>query len=90
MFNGRLHIHISMGANNTKTMGATSYTREALIAVIGVTGAGKTTFISRATGRGDLKIGHDIDSCEFDARNPGTSNHPRSLTRSGPVQAHKR
>jgi len=63
MFNGRLHIHISMGVSNTKTMGATSYTREALIAVIGVTGAGKTTFISRATGRGDLKIGHDIDSC---------------------------
>ena len=37
---------------------------EVLIAVIGVTGAGKTTFISRATGRNDLEIGHGIDSCK--------------------------
>jgi hypothetical protein len=37
---------------------------EVLIAVIGVTGAGKTTFISKATGRSDLVVGHGIDSCE--------------------------
>ncbi|KAK5996393.1 hypothetical protein PT974_01727 [Cladobotryum mycophilum] len=37
--------------------------RESLIAVIGVTGAGKTTFISKATGRNDLEIGHGLDSC---------------------------
>jgi hypothetical protein len=37
---------------------------EVFIAVIGVTGAGKTTFISRATGRSDLEIGHSIDSCK--------------------------
>lgn len=37
---------------------------EVFIAVIGVTGAGKTTFISRATGRTDLEIGHSIDSCK--------------------------
>ncbi|KAH8645555.1 P-loop containing nucleoside triphosphate hydrolase protein [Ilyonectria robusta] len=37
-----------------------------LIAVIGVTGAGKTTFISKASGRNDLEIGHDIDSCTRD------------------------
>ncbi len=35
-----------------------------LIAVIGVTGAGKTSFISRATGRTDLEIGHGVDSCK--------------------------
>ncbi|KAL8822685.1 MAG: hypothetical protein Q9191_006585 [Dirinaria sp. TL-2023a] len=34
-----------------------------IIALLGVTGAGKTTFISKATGRTDLKIGHDIESC---------------------------
>ncbi|KAG7285035.1 hypothetical protein NEMBOFW57_009653 [Staphylotrichum longicolle] len=39
---------------------------ETLIAVIGVTGAGKTTFVSRATGRTDLAIGHGIDSCTQD------------------------
>ncbi|KAK1833478.1 P-loop containing nucleoside triphosphate hydrolase protein [Podospora conica] len=39
---------------------------EVFIAVIGVTGAGKTTFISRATGRTDLEIGHGIDSCTQD------------------------
>ncbi|KAF5227657.1 hypothetical protein FAUST_11635 [Fusarium austroamericanum] len=36
------------------------------IAVIGVTGAGKTTFISKATNRTDLKIGHSIESCTKD------------------------
>lgn len=35
-----------------------------LIAVLGVTGAGKTTLISRATGRNDLEIGHSLESCE--------------------------
>ncbi|KAK1757084.1 P-loop containing nucleoside triphosphate hydrolase protein [Echria macrotheca] len=39
---------------------------EVLIAVIGVTGAGKTTFVSRATGRSDLQVGHGIDSCTQD------------------------
>lgn len=37
---------------------------EVFIAVIGVTGAGKTTFISRATGRTDLEIGYSIDCCK--------------------------
>ena len=34
-----------------------------LIAVMGVTGAGKTTFISKATGKSDLEIGHGLVSC---------------------------
>lgn len=38
---------------------------EVLIAIIGATGAGKTTFISKATGRDDLPIGHGIDSCTY-------------------------
>lgn len=37
---------------------------EIFIGVIGVTGGGKTTFISRATGRSDLEIGYGIDSCK--------------------------
>lgn len=35
---------------------------EHLIAVLGVTGAGKSTFISRATGH-KVKIGHNLQSC---------------------------
>ncbi|KAK3366190.1 P-loop containing nucleoside triphosphate hydrolase protein [Lasiosphaeria ovina] len=37
--------------------------REILIGLIGLTGAGKTTFASRASGRQDLHIGHGADSC---------------------------
>ncbi|KAF9636453.1 hypothetical protein BFW01_g7349 [Lasiodiplodia theobromae] len=37
-----------------------------LIAVLGITGAGKTTFISRATGRNDLEVGHSLESCTKD------------------------
>lgn len=42
-----------------------------LIAVLGVTGAGKTTFISKSTGRTDLVIGHGVESCA-----PRRLNHP--------------
>ncbi|KAF4543299.1 uncharacterized protein LTHEOB_7033 [Lasiodiplodia theobromae] len=38
------------------------------IAVLGVTGAGKTTFISQATGRDDLEIGHSLASCTKDIK----------------------
>ncbi|KAK8043788.1 hypothetical protein PG994_012626 [Apiospora phragmitis] len=37
--------------------------KDALIAVMGMTGAGKTTFISKVTGRTDLEIGHSLTSC---------------------------
>lgn len=33
-----------------------------------MTGSGKTTFISKATGRTDLKIGHDLASCTQDVQ----------------------
>jgi hypothetical protein len=37
-----------------------------LIAVLGVTGAGKTKFINTAAGRPDaLEVGHTIFSCKF-------------------------
>ncbi|KAH7411576.1 P-loop containing nucleoside triphosphate hydrolase protein [Phaeosphaeria sp. MPI-PUGE-AT-0046c] len=36
---------------------------DTLIAVIGVTGAGKSTFINKATGRNDMKIGNSLNSC---------------------------
>ncbi|KUI68652.1 Cell division control protein 11 [Cytospora mali] len=37
-----------------------------LIAIMGMTGSGKTTFISKVTGNTDLKIGHDLTSCTQD------------------------
>ncbi|OTB09449.1 hypothetical protein M426DRAFT_316001 [Hypoxylon sp. CI-4A] len=37
--------------------------KDVLIAVMGMTGSGKTTFISKVTGRTDLKIGHGLTSC---------------------------
>ncbi|KAI1390221.1 P-loop containing nucleoside triphosphate hydrolase protein [Hypoxylon trugodes] len=40
--------------------------QDALIAVMGMTGSGKTTFISKVTGREDLKIGHGLTSCTQD------------------------
>ncbi|KAK6349606.1 hypothetical protein TWF696_005890 [Orbilia brochopaga] len=40
--------------------------KEVLIAVMGMTGAGKTTFISKATGKKNLKIGHSLESCTRD------------------------
>ncbi|KEY67953.1 hypothetical protein S7711_02161 [Stachybotrys chartarum IBT 7711] len=40
--------------------------KDVVIAVMGMTGSGKTTFISKVTGRSDLKIGHDLTSCTRD------------------------
>ncbi|RVD81842.1 uncharacterized protein DFL_009689 [Arthrobotrys flagrans] len=37
--------------------------KEVLIAVMGMTGAGKSTFISKATGKPDIAIGHNLESC---------------------------
>ncbi len=37
-----------------------------LIAVMGVTGAGKTTFVNKVSGRNDLKIGSGLKSCAAD------------------------
>ncbi|OAG24348.1 hypothetical protein CC77DRAFT_1091300 [Alternaria alternata] len=37
-----------------------------LIAVIGVNGAGKSTFINVASGRNDLGVGHGIEACTQD------------------------
>jgi ABC-type uncharacterized transport system ATPase component len=34
-----------------------------IIAVIGVTGAGKSTFINTASGKSDHGVGYGIDSC---------------------------
>ncbi|KAI0905334.1 P-loop containing nucleoside triphosphate hydrolase protein [Ustulina deusta] len=40
--------------------------QDLLIAVMGMTGSGKTTFISKVTGREDLNIGHSLTSCTRD------------------------
>jgi tRNA A37 threonylcarbamoyladenosine biosynthesis protein TsaE len=37
-----------------------------LIAVMGVTGAGKTTFIRNITGLDGMEIGDDLNSCKYD------------------------
>lgn len=37
----------------------------AFIAVMGVTGAGKSTFIQWASGSAEILIGHDLESCEL-------------------------
>ncbi|XXH02238.1 hypothetical protein Hte_008606 [Hypoxylon texense] len=39
--------------------------KDIFIAIMGMTGSGKTTFISKLTGR-DLKIGHKLESCTQD------------------------
>ncbi|KAF1844827.1 uncharacterized protein K460DRAFT_310767 [Cucurbitaria berberidis CBS 394.84] len=38
----------------------------AFIAVMGVTGAGKSTFIQWASGSSEIQIGHDLESCTSD------------------------
>jgi ABC-type hemin transport system ATPase subunit len=37
----------------------------AFIAVMGVTGAGKSTFIRWASGDEEVEVGHDLHSCQF-------------------------
>jgi putative ribosome biogenesis GTPase RsgA len=39
-----------------------------LIAVLGVTGAGKTTFINKASGQDDLEVGHSLEACKHKNR----------------------
>lgn len=44
----------------------------AFIAVMGVTGAGKSTFVQWASGNPDIIIGHDLESCKsFNRRGSG-------------------
>ncbi|KAK2613380.1 hypothetical protein N8I77_000298 [Diaporthe amygdali] len=57
---------VNDGLKYTKSMYNKFMSKDALIAVMGMTGSGKTTFISRVTGRTDLKIGHDLTSCTRD------------------------
>jgi hypothetical protein len=40
-----------------------SHSGRLLTSLCSMTGSGKTTFIANATGRKDLKIGHDLTSC---------------------------
>lgn len=39
--------------------------RQVIIALTGLTGAGKTTFASLVTERRDLEIGHGVNSCTY-------------------------
>lgn len=57
---------VNDGLKYTKSMYNKFMNKDSLIAVMGMTGSGKTTFISKVTGRTDLKIGHDLTSCTRD------------------------
>lgn len=57
------------------------------IALLGVTGAGKTTFVSVASGRDDLIIGHGVDPCKSTLVSRPTGNNHGQLT--WQLQAHK-
>ncbi|KAK7697663.1 hypothetical protein SLS64_013293 [Diaporthe eres] len=57
---------VNDGLKYTKSMYNKFMSKDALIAVMGMTGSGKTTFISKVTGRTDLQIGHDLTSCTRD------------------------
>ncbi|KAI3393110.1 hypothetical protein diail_4739, partial [Diaporthe ilicicola] len=63
---GQSGSFVNDGLKYTKSMYNKFLGKDALIAVMGMTGSGKTTFISKATGRSDLKIGHDLTSCTRD------------------------
>ncbi|KXJ96522.1 P-loop containing nucleoside triphosphate hydrolase protein [Microdochium bolleyi] len=54
------------GVKSAKSVYQKYWEKDALVAVMGMTGSGKTTFISKVTGRNDLKIGHDLTSCTRD------------------------
>jgi putative ribosome biogenesis GTPase RsgA len=45
-------------------MDITPNPNQILIAVLGVTGAGKSTFINRARGDDEMKVGHGMLSCK--------------------------
>lgn len=49
--------------NSVKSLYKKFTSKDIMIAVMGMTGSGKTTFIANATGRTDLKIGHNLTSC---------------------------
>lgn len=42
-----------------------SQNADIVIAVMGVTGAGKSSFIAAVTGRKDIRVGHDLYSGKF-------------------------
>jgi len=43
-------------------IGSGSSSEDVVIAVMGVTGAGKSSFIAKVTGRSDIAVGHSLDS----------------------------
>lgn len=49
------------------TMGDTALPDVVVIAVMGMTGAGKSTFIQKASGLKDVVIGHGLASCTSDS-----------------------
>ncbi|UKZ51740.1 hypothetical protein TrVGV298_005503 [Trichoderma virens] len=56
-------VNVTAMKKYTKSLYKKFTGKDILIAVMGMTGSGKTTFIANATGRTDLKIGHNLTSC---------------------------
>ncbi|PSS00695.1 P-loop containing nucleoside triphosphate hydrolase protein [Coniella lustricola] len=63
---GSIRDRVSTSLQYTKSVYNKFWEKDALIAVMGMTGSGKTTFISKVTGRTDLQIGHSLTSCTRD------------------------
>lgn len=43
----------------------------AFIAVMGMTGSAKTSFIKTATGNSDLVVGHSLNACKYESFREG-------------------
>jgi septin family protein len=49
----------------------TKFARKVVVAVMGVTGAGKSSFIRRVTGNDDVQVGHSLQSSKIQSDSPG-------------------
>ncbi|ESK95347.1 hypothetical protein Moror_3872, partial [Moniliophthora roreri MCA 2997] len=62
MANYNYKLNVKQTAANQSASAPFATEREAIIAVMGATGSGKTTFINAASG-GSLQVGMDLQSC---------------------------
>jgi ABC-type uncharacterized transport system ATPase component len=52
---------------------------KAFIAVFGVTGAGKSTFVQTVTGDQSVEVGHQLESCKSAAVEQRRNAHPSNV-----------
>ena len=48
-----------------------NFSREVIVAVMGVTGAGKSSFIRRLAANDDVQVGHSLQSSKTERDSPG-------------------